>query len=163
MTESILQKRSALEERSAQLQDMLEKEKEARDQDLKESQELLSKLQQEISEMEKEKDLLLMNKAQSNTLYLKLSQAEEESNRILQKRVEIEAELANLQRKYEMDSTAWRSKMEREVAAQRKIAEDALRELAKIKEKEAERAAERNDLNSLIGRTFKVMLGMPED
>ena len=145
------------------MQEMLQKEKESHDQDLKESQKLLSRLENEISEMEKEKDFLLMNKEQSNTLYVKLSQAEEKNNRILQKRVEIEAELANLQRKYEMDSTAWRSKMEREVAAQRKIAEDALRELAKIKEKEAGRVAERNDLGSLIGRTFKVMLGMPEE
>jgi hypothetical protein len=139
---------------------MLKAEKDAHDRDLVTSQKLLERLQQEVSDMEKEKDLLKRNKEQTDELYLKLSQAQEMTNRIMQKRVEIDGELTRLQRQYENDSKRWQEKMEREVAAQRKVADEARLELEKLKKKEADMEAERSDVGSLMRMTFEAMFGL---
>jgi hypothetical protein len=160
MTQLILQKRIALQQESNSLEGMLKAEKDAHDRDLVTSQKLLERLQQEVSDMEKEKDLLKRNKEQTDELYLKLSQAQEMTNRIMQKRVEIDGELTRLQRQYENDSKRWQEKMEREVAAQRKVADEARLELEKLKKKEADMEAERSDVGSLMRMTFEAMFGL---
>lgn len=160
MTKLILEKRIALQQESNSLEGMLKAEKDAHDRDLVSSQKLLARLQQEVSEMEKEKDVLKRNKEQTDELYLKLGQAQEMTNRILQKRIEIDGELTRLQRQYENDSKRWQEKMEREVAAQRKVADDAMLELEKVKKKKAAMEAERSDVGSLMRLTFEAMFGL---
>lgn len=139
---------------------LLSAEQEAYDKELAESRKLLSQFQQEVLEMEKENNMLTRSKEQTDALYLKLSQAQEMTNRILQKRIEIDGELTRLQRQYKNDSKFWQERMEREVAIQQKAAAEARAELEMLKKKEAALEAERNDLGSLVGQTFKVMFGM---
>ena len=112
--------------------------------------------------MEKEKSVLKRSKEQADDLYLKLSQAQEESNRILEKRIEIDGELTSLRRQYENDSKLWQEKMEREVAAQRKIANDAKAELENFEEEEGGHEAERSDVGSLMKLTFEAMFGLKQ-
>ena len=162
MTKLILEKRIALQQESNSLEGMLKAEKDAHDRDLVSSKKLLAHLQQEVSEMEKEKDVLKRNKEQTDELYLKLGQAQEMTNRILQKRIEIDGELTRLQRQYENDSKRWQEKMEREVAAQRKVADEAMLELEKVKKKKAAMEAERSDVGSLMRLTFEAMFGLKQ-
>jgi hypothetical protein len=77
-------------------------------------------------------------------LCTKLGQAQEMTNRILQKRIEIDGELTRLQRQYKNDSKFWQDKMEREVSIQQKAAAEARAELEMLKKKEAALEAERN-------------------
>ena len=160
MTKLILEKRISLQQESNELERKLKAEQSAHTSDLAESRKLLSQLQEEVLEMEKEKNVLTRSKEQTDALYVKLSQAQEVTNRILQKRIEIDGELTRLQRQYKNDSKVWQERMEREVSIQRKATEDAREELERLKKKEAALEAERNDLGSLVGQTFKVMFGL---
>jgi chromosome segregation ATPase len=160
MTKLILEKRISLQQESNELENKLKAEQSAHDKELAESRKLLSQLQQEVLEIEKEKNMLTSNKEQTDALYLKLGQAQEMTNRILQKRIEIDGELTRLQRQYKNDSKFWQDKMEREVSIQQKAAAEARAELEMLKKKEAALEAERNDLGSLVGQTFKVMFGL---
>ena len=160
MTKLILEKRISLQQESNELERKLKAEQSAHNSDLAESRKLLSQLQEEVLEMEKEKNVLTRSKEQTDALYVKLSQAQEMTNRILQKRIEIDGELTRLQRQYKNDSKVWQERMEREVSIQRKATEDAREELERLKKKEAALEAERNDLGSLVGQTFKVMFGL---
>ena len=160
MTQVILGKRIALQQESNILERKLKAEQNAHDRDLIVSQKLLAQLQKEVSDMEKEKDALKRSKEQTDDLYLKLSQAQEVSSRILQKRIEIDGELTRLQRQYKNDRKLWQEKVEREVAAQRKIADDAKAELEKLKKKEADMEAERSDVGSLMRLTFEAIFGL---
>lgn len=162
MTQVILGKRIALQQESNSLESKLKAEQNAHDRDLISSQKLLAQLQQEVLEMEKEKDVLKRSKEQADELYMKLSQAQEETNRIQQQRIEIDGELTRLQRQYNNDSKLWKEKMEREVAAQRKIADDANVELEKLKKKKADMEAERSDVGSLMRLTFEAMFGLKQ-
>lgn len=137
----------------------LKAEQEAHKTDLIQSQRQLDQLQNEIADLEMKARIAEMSGAQSEMLAAKLQNAQLMTNRILQKRIEIDGELTALKRKYEQDTKKWETTLQREMLNRDKEAAKVNAELERVKEEVAKMAAERNDFGSLLSRSLKVLFG----
>ena len=147
------------QEDSKKWEEDLKAEQEAHKIDLIQSQRQLDQLQNEIADLEMKAKIAELNGSQSDLLMAKLQNAQLMTNRILQKRIEIDGELTTLKRKYEQDTKKWETTLQREMLNRDKEAAKANAELENLKEEMAKMVAERNDFGSLFGRSFKILFG----
>lgn len=158
-SKTLLAAKVELETKTAALESKMSAEQSAHQEQVEQSQQDIGTLKQEVSKLELEQVGLKKKEQEVAGLYLKLSQAQEETTTVLQTKVELTAQVSTLQRQLNVDREARDKDISRGVLIAQTKQEQAEDELQALKEQFKALKIERGDAGEMFRQGFSAMFG----